>query len=505
MSVDGKSYRQILRASSIIGGSAGLNYLIGMFRVKIVAALLGPTGVGLLGLYTSAISLVGTVSGLGIQSSAVREVARACGQDDADQAARTMRILRHACWVTGIFGWVLAAALSEPISIWLFGSTEQTRAIAMLGVTLLIGAVSGGEMALLQGMRRIRDIAWVNFLGPLLSTVVGITLYAWLGKDGILPVLVATPLINASLAYRFSRRIPVSPVDVSWTEKLQGTKHLLGLGIAFMWSAVLIAGLDTLTRSVVSNEFGLLGAGMYQAAWGLSGIFAGFILSAMGTDYYPCLTAVIHDRPQAIRLVNQQTEIGILLALPGLLGTLAFAPLIISFFYNRQFLQAADLLPWMVLGVFGRVLSWPMGFILLAKGASRWFAIVETVFAGVQVALLFLLVARHGLVGAAQAFAGAYAVYVLVMLWVMRTLMGSTWSSSVRRLVGISSACICAGMVVPLVFADQAAILMGGVVTLSGSIISLRGLAERLGPGSALTKWLSLVPGSRLILAKTKN
>ena len=36
------SYGQILKSSSIIGGAQGINYLIGMVRVKLVAVLLGP-------------------------------------------------------------------------------------------------------------------------------------------------------------------------------------------------------------------------------------------------------------------------------------------------------------------------------------------------------------------------------------------------------------------------------------------------------------------------------
>ena len=48
----GGSYLSILKSTSLIGSASLLNILISMVRIKFVAVLLGPTGVGLLGLYT---------------------------------------------------------------------------------------------------------------------------------------------------------------------------------------------------------------------------------------------------------------------------------------------------------------------------------------------------------------------------------------------------------------------------------------------------------------------
>ena len=160
-----QSYAQILRSSSIIGGAHGLNYLVGLVRVKIVAILLGPAGVGLIGLYTSATSLVGTVAGLGIGSSGVREVSKSFSDGDAEEAARTVRILRRMCWLTGLFGWVLAVLLARPISRWIFGDSEHAVAISILGATLLLGAITGGQVALVQGVRRIHRLSRFSVVG----------------------------------------------------------------------------------------------------------------------------------------------------------------------------------------------------------------------------------------------------------------------------------------------------------------------------------------------------
>ena len=44
------SHKQILRSSFIIGGASVINILVGLLRMKVVAVLLGPAGVGLIGI-----------------------------------------------------------------------------------------------------------------------------------------------------------------------------------------------------------------------------------------------------------------------------------------------------------------------------------------------------------------------------------------------------------------------------------------------------------------------
>ena len=88
----------------MIGGAQGLNILIGMIRVKFAALLIGPTGVGLIAAFQSLILLIGGVFGLGLKSSAVREVAAAVARGDDDKLARSIVTLRRMSLLMGILG-----------------------------------------------------------------------------------------------------------------------------------------------------------------------------------------------------------------------------------------------------------------------------------------------------------------------------------------------------------------------------------------------------------------
>ncbi len=89
-------------------------------------------------------------------------------------------------------------------------------------------------------------------------------------------------------------------------------------------------------RIIVLRKVGFEATGLYQSAWTLGGLYVGFILQAMGADFYPRLTASIQDNEECNRLVNEQTLVGLLLAGPGVLATLTFAPLVIALFYSRE-------------------------------------------------------------------------------------------------------------------------------------------------------------------------
>jgi Polysaccharide biosynthesis protein. len=98
------TYGQILKSSAVIGGSSMLNIIIGIIRTKAMAMLLGPSGVGLMGLYGSITDLTISVAGMGINSSGVRQIAEAVGSDDTERIARTAAVLRRISILLGVLG-----------------------------------------------------------------------------------------------------------------------------------------------------------------------------------------------------------------------------------------------------------------------------------------------------------------------------------------------------------------------------------------------------------------
>jgi antigen flippase len=494
-----RSYGQILKSSSILGGTQVLVYLISLLKNKAAAVFLGPNGVGLVGLYIAATSMVAVLAGLGLNASGVREVAGAAASNDPARVARVVLILRRLCWLSGAIGWLLTIALAWPLSVWTFGSPEKAIDIALLGSTVMLGAIAGGQVALLRGMRRIADLAKVNLLCVVAGTIIAIALYAWVGARGIVPAIIAAALANTLINWRFSRLVPVAKCSLSWAETFRDAGPLLRLGLALMWSGLLVTAVAFFARAFVIRETGLDSGGLYQAAWTISGMFSGFVLSAMAADFYPRLAGVSGDNAALKRLANEQTEVGLLLALPGILGTLVFAPVLLELLYTSKFVPAADLLPWFLSGVFIQVVSWPIGYVLLAQSHSLTFAWVETVIQGSQVFLIFFFVMAFGLVGAAVAFALTQCIHSSLYLGVVWRKTGVGWRISVVRLIATCSLFMLAALLLHFLANGWARLGAGAAVVTAAGLFSLSRLLSMVDPATRIGKMIWGLPFSRLL------
>lgn len=424
------SYGQILKSSAWIGGASVITIGIGIVRTKAIAVILGPSGFGLMGLYGSIIDLALAAASMGIGNAGVRQIAESAASGDDTRIARTVLVLRSTAVVLGLLGVALLVALSHPLSALTFGSDDHAGAIALLGLAVYFRLLTAGQGALLQGLRRIRDLAVLGVVGASLGTMISIVLVYFFREQGVAPSLVAGAGMGLAVSWWYARKVRIQLPQMDRANVKQEAASLLKLGFAFMVSGLLIMAASYGVRAIVLRLDGLEAAGFYAAAWTLGGLYVGIILQAMGADFYPRLVGVAADHRECNRLVNEQTLVSLLLAGPGVIGTIIFAPLIITLFYSQEFLQAVDVLRWICLGVAMRVITWPMGFIIVAKNRQLFFVGAEIAWTVVNIGLTWICVEAFGVTGAGIAFFWSYVFHLLLIYPIARHLSGFKWSSA---------------------------------------------------------------------------
>ena len=424
------TYGQILKSSALIGGSSVLNIAIGIIRTKAMAVLLGPDGFGLMGVYGSIANLAQSIAGMGVNSSGVRQIAEVVGSGETERIARTAVVLRRTSVFLGILGAVLLVVFSRQISTVTFGDDQHTVAVALLSLAVFFSLVSGGQGALIQGMRRIADLARMGILGSFFGLLISIPLVYFLREKGVVPSLIGIAAMTLITSWWYSRKVQIGLPAVTRSQVRHEAAALLKLGFAFMASGVLTLGAAYAVRTMVLRMVGLEAAGYYHAAWTLGGLYVGFILQAMAADFYPRLTGVARDNVECNRLVNEQAQISLLLAGPGVIATLTFASVVIAVFYSAEFGAAVEVLRWICLGTILQVITWPMGFIIMAKGAKNILFWAELAWTVVNVGFSWICVSSFGLNGAGIAFFASYVFHWLLIYPIVRRLSGFRWSAA---------------------------------------------------------------------------
>lgn len=454
----------------------------GIIRTKAMALLLGPGGVGLLGMYTSVYDFTRSLAGMGLTNSGVRQIAEAVGSQDEQRIARTVLTLRRVAFYTGALGALLLLIFRGPVSRLTFGDELHAGPLALLALAVFFGDVSAGQAALVQGMRRIADLARMTVLGAFYGTLFSIPIIYFYRAEGVVPALVVVAGMSILTSWWYARKVKVRPIPMTLRETTHEAAGLLQLGFVFMSTGLMTMGVAYVVRILILHTINLEAAGYYQAAWSLGGLYFGFILQAMGADFYPRLTAVARDNSECNRLVNEQAEVGLLMAVPGLLATLALAPAVIQVFYSQEFGQAIEILRWICLGMVLRVACWPMGFILLAKGEGKVFFVTELLANALQVCLIWSGLHLFKLPGTGMAFFALYVVYGLGIYGVVRHVSGFRWSSANRK-IGLAF-----GPLVALVFVSSyllppwAAVALGLLASLVAGFYSAKLLCALVSP-----------------------
>lgn len=478
------SFRTILRATSITGAASVATILLGLLRTKVLAVVLGPGGVGLYGIYSAIMNTAAALAGLGLNSSGVRQIAEAYGSGSPQVVSDTRAALRNATIILGLLGGTAIAAFSGPVSRAVFGHEEQAWAVAFLGGGVLCTVFSSSQTAFLNGLRKIRELAVCNVYASLWGTVATVGLVAFLGERSILPVVLSLSVITLLVNTWYSAGVPWGGATATREGQLGQFRLLAQLGVAFMVSGLASNGVLLFVRKIVLQELGLDASGHFQAAWLLSVTYVGFILSAMGTDYYPRLTGIIRHKVEAARLVNDQVEVALLIAGPILLAMFTLAPQAIRVLYSAGFEAAVSVFRWQLIGSLFKVAIYPAGFVLVAGGAGKTFLASELTWNGLYLGLVAYALPRVGLDATGAAFAGACAAAVLWVYWIARKMIGFKPRARVVGLFLLNMGLL-GSVQLLLSWHEGIAVAWGSVATGVSGLASLRILIAETAPGGA--------------------
>lgn len=412
------SYRQIMKAISLFGGVQVFNIIISIIRSKFVAVLLGPSGMGIMGLLNSTLSLINGITSFGLGTSAVKDVSAANSTHNNERIARTITITRKLVWITGVLGSLTTILLSSWLSQITFGNKNYSFAFIWISITLLFRQVSSGQLVILQGLQKLRHLAKANLFGSVAGLIITVPLYYYLRLDGIVPGIIVTAGASLILSWLYARNVKFAKIKISGKQAILEGRSMLSMGFVISLSNLFSTTGDYLVRIFVRQTGGVDEVGLYNAGIAIITMYMGLILNAMAVDYYPRLSAVATNNELCKQTINRQIEIALLIIAPLLVIFIVFLDWIILLLYSKEFTAIRDMLAWAALGMFFKVPGWSIGFIFLAKAKSSMYFFLQLFSHSLLLALNIAGYHFWGLTGLGISFLIVYPIYIGVAYYI---------------------------------------------------------------------------------------
>ncbi|TFB85611.1 hypothetical protein E3O44_13575 [Cryobacterium algoricola] len=424
---------RILKATVVVGLSSLLTVAFGAVRYKFIATELGATGVGLLGILTSGITFGVVLFSLGLNTSGVQAAAAASGDKAKFQLTR-FALLRGSNWL-GVAGGLIVATLGLTLGASWFPAPVEPALMIWMGVALGSMVVSGGYLALLNGTGRIRALAVSNALGSAVGTVVTIAAVFISGQAGLIAALAAAPIATLACSGWFLLRDPRTIPRPNFSQWWPELRSMFLLGGVVMVGLLVGSAAQLIVRIWLQQTQGLQIVGYFQAAWTITGLYLGFVLTALAVEYYPRISKQVNHPRILNSSVDKQIRVALLLGAPVLLWMMVLSPLVLHILYDADFQSATSILRWQLLGDVLKIVGWAIAFLLLARKARGAYFVAELSFNVCYLLLGIPLALQSDLAAMGIAYVGSYAVYVPVTLWLAHRESGFVLQRSAALLI----------------------------------------------------------------------
>ncbi len=402
----------IMKVMSIFGGVQVMTILCAVVRTKLVALWIGAAGVGLFGIFNSAIEMVSSLTMLGIDTSSVRDMAAAPSSRQGLMAS----VVRRWGWLLGASGALVITVLSPLLSLYSFGDTAHGWQFVALGICVFFGALTKTNLAILQGFRRYRNLARASVWGAIAGVAISAPLFYFFGIDSIVPALIGFALVSYIAAALNSEKLQPTKIDRKKMWEMGGGFLRLG---AYMTVAAFAANLvNYLFMSWLNGAADVATVGYYQAGYTLFFRYAGLVFTAIVVEYYPRLSSVASKPRATSTFVNHEATLLMWILLGIIPAFIVAAPLLVRILYTDDFMAV---IPLVTLGITGTVLrgiSWCMSFTILARGDGRLFLITEVVSESLALVLNIVGYRLWGLTGLGAAYVVWYAAYTAMIAFV---------------------------------------------------------------------------------------
>jgi len=387
--------------------------LVGFLLLKLIAYYLGTTGLGALGNFMSAVTIVSLLSGGGITTGIVKYIAEYKGKPK-----KTYDFILTATLYSTAFSLIIAILgcfYSRRISLLLFDSQQYYNLIIFLALAQMVYAFSNLVIGVCNGLQDTKTFAKIQLIGNLiflpLSWILIEQYGIWGGGGAIILTFsgIAVPAFyyyRRSIFYRWVKSIRV---------RLEHFRNLSKFTLMLAVSSVSFPVVEILVRKYLINSGGYVDAGLWQGAIKLASAYVGFFSLFLAYSFMPIISAE-RTKQRIGKLVWLYMFVTALIFGTGAKIFIIWKDFFIRIFLAHDFLPLGEFIVYQFIGDFFRILSYVIGFVAVAKAATKLYIAAEIAQGCLFLFFISLSLFSSALENVMKSYMLSYIIYFFVVL-----------------------------------------------------------------------------------------
>lgn len=464
--------KALLHSVFLIGLSTVANTGISIVRNKLLAVVLGPSGVGLFAQLLGLQNLTAGLAPLGLQTGALRYIALYRTQDPDVLVRFLSTTVRLFLWLSGA-ATLLCLIFLRPLTHWATGSDTYMLMLvpALLGLpflvqsqTWLVYVQAGLDMKTYSRALMLTSALGLAVLAPLVliwnlqGAAIHLLLYA------VITWGVARWAALRAMGDDTHRAIDDAPFD------LETVRHLFRFGAGNLPPFVLTMAFPFVLRAQIVHDVGLTSNGLYQALLAISMQYLAIPLNAMATYSFPRISQ-LRELDDINREVNNATRVAVLFSAAGIMAILLGRDLVIETLYSRRFLEAAPLFPVQMVGNLMMAVCFAIQLPMLPQERFRARNVMTVAQYASFAAIFYGVSTEHRLWGAVWGFTVSWGIHLAMLYFYVRHVNRFRFTPDNRRLLLFSFAAVLAVAALP--FPDLRMRMVGIVIAVAWALTSI--------------------------------
>lgn len=411
----------IVKVFSLTAISTVVKMLTGFVSIKVVAVILGPDGLALMGQLSSFVAIALSFASVGINTGVTKYVA------EFGSNKLVLRELLSTAYkltlVGSLFIGIVIICIHSLLGEYLLKTSEYNYVFIIFGITIIFYAVNNLLISIVNGFKGFKDYVRINIANSILGLVYTVILVLTMGLDGAMISFVTYQSISLVITIYILRKLDWFCWD---NFKAKFSKSIASkyshYSLMLLVTTITVPVGQIILRNYVIVNISEVDAGLWEAMNRLSAMYLIVITSSLSVYYLPRLSELKSKqelRSEIIKAYKFIIPMLVLMIVPVYL--LRF--FIIKILFTPEFYPMESLFSWQLLGDFFKITSWLLAFLFVAKSKTFAFVTIELLFTSGYVLLALWFININGLEGIVQAYLVNYVCYLMLMLILFRKLL----------------------------------------------------------------------------------